>query len=405
MFDRASLERFRRDRPARRAAEGLALLFLLAVYAPFLAGDRPLLLLRDGAVEFPVLRHLFDRTLYESPVDLFFHPLVLELPLFALLGALARRRGLLTGSARLLAACLVHLAAAALLLAHPHSLPHRDYPAEVARARAEGRRVIALFPLVPRSPFSTDLAAMRPSPPEAAHPLGTDREGRDLFARLLFSLRGALLFASASVLIFSAAGSLLGALAGHFGGAADWLFLRLVETSLSLPPVLLTLVAVVALDRPGLLPALLVAGATLWTEPARVARAEYRRLRDAEFTLAARAAGASERRILLRHLLPNALPPVLVAAAFAAGQAVLVEAAVSFAGFHDPLRPGLGDLLALGAAERRASIFLPAGFTLFLLLALLNGLAEGARRALDPRSAGAGSGVRTGRAPENAHSS
>lgn len=389
MLDPAARSRFRRDPMARRALALLAALALVAVYAPLLASDLPYVVVRDGAAEFPLFARLLDRNRFESPVDIVFQPLMALLPLIALCAFALRRAGCGSGWRLPAAAALLHLLVVTLLIAHPRAMPHRDIASELARAKDSGAPLFSLHPPLRHGPFSPDLSRARPTPPEAAHPLGTDRQGRDLAARLLFALRGALLLAAASLFLFSLFGILLGALAGHFGGLADLLFLRLAEASLSLPPVLLALVVVAATGGGGLPVTVLVAAVTLWTEPARVARIEYARLARAEFVLAARAAGASEARVLLRHLLPNALPPVLVAAAFAVAQTVIVEATVAFAGFGDPLRPGLGDLLAEGVAARRSWMLVPPGLALFLLLACFDGLADAARRALDPRRTGA----------------
>lgn len=385
MVDRAAAARFRRSRPAMAAVRGLLALALLAVFAPLLAADRPLVYLHGGGLEFPVFRHLFDRNVAESPVDLFVNPLVLELPLFLLALAGLRWRGRRPGFRWPLLAGLLHLALFAALLAAPSAYPYRDFRAEAVARRARGEAVFLLETPLGFSPAECDTSGPRPSPPDRRHPFGTDREGRDTLARLLFALRGSLLVGFLSVGLFTTLGVVAGALAGRYGGLWDALVTRLTETALALPPVLLLLAVSATLPRPGLLPVLLVAGGTLWTDPARLARAEFRRLRHADFVWAARAIGVPERRILLRHLLPNAIPPVLVAAAFGVGQAILIEAAVAFTGFADPLRPTLGGLLAAGRTEGKLFLLVPPGLVLFLLVALSNGIAEGVRDALDPR--------------------
>ncbi len=223
------------------------------------------------------------------------------------------------------------------------------------------------------------------------HLLGTDALGRDVLARLLHGGRLSLAVALLAALLVSVIGVVLGTLAGMFGGLVDLVFLRTVEIVQSFPAFLLILAGVAFLPVDRVHPTLMIAlviGLVGWTEIARLVRAELLRLRELELTTAAEALGIPPLRIAFRHLLPLALPPVLVAAAFATSGAVLTESAISFLGFGiGPPTPSWGGLIAV---ERDASIWwlqLFPGAMVFLTVLAFNLLGDGLRRTL-PSSAG-----------------
>jgi peptide/nickel transport system permease protein len=193
-------------------------------------------------------------------------------------------------------------------------------------------------------------------------------------------------------------GVLLGGLAGYFGGAVDFVFLRVVEVLQSFPAFLLTLTGVALVPARTLHPMLtiaLVIAFVGWTGVGRLVRAELLRLRELELTTAARALGLSPLRIAFRHLLPAALPPVLVAAAFATSNAVLTESAISFLGLGiGPPTPSWGALIAV---ERDAGAWwlqVFPGLMVFLTVVSYNLVGEGLREALDPAEARLGVGGR-----------
>jgi peptide/nickel transport system permease protein len=171
-----------------------------------------------------------------------------------------------------------------------------------------------------------------PWPPDGRHWLGTDEIGRDVLARLIHGARVTLLVAFGVVLLSTLLGVVLGALAGLKGGVIDLAISRLIEVASTFPTVFFLMVIVAALRAPSLAAIVVVLGATRWIEAARLMRAEVQRLDGLDFVQAARALGASELRVLLVHLVPNALRPVVVSATFAIGTAVLLESALSFLG-------------------------------------------------------------------------
>lgn len=207
----------------------------------------------------------------------------------------------------------------------------------LARSRPwieNARGEVVLVAPVPWDPDLVDLDA-RLRPPSLTHWLGTDELGRDVLARLLHGARisvGAGVIASGVALVV---GSLLGALAGLSGGRTDRTVLFGIEVVQALPALVLV-AAVAAFLPPSFLLAAFLIGLTGWTDSARIVRAEARRLREAPFVAAARAAGAGVPRLLFRHVLPHALPPALATAPYVLGAAVLTESGLSFLGLGTP---------------------------------------------------------------------
>jgi peptide/nickel transport system permease protein len=275
---------------------------------------------------------------------------------------------------------------------------------EAARPRRAGRLrgsgtvalgvVVALWLVAAVSPLFARRAAdirlaERLSPPSAAHPFGTDDLGRDLLARVVVATPLSLGIGLTAAAVSLAVGFAVGATAGYFGGVTDLLLSRLVEIVLCFP-VLFLLLALAAFLPPSPATVILAIGLTSWPGDARYARAEVLKVKDLDYTRAARASGASTSRILLRHLLPNVLPPLLVSAAFGVAWAILAEAALSFIGVGLPApATSWGGILAVAPNNEEAWwIALFPGLALFLTVAAYNLLAEGLRSATVERGKG-----------------
>jgi peptide/nickel transport system permease protein len=223
--------------------------------------------------------------------------------------------------------------------------------------------------------------------PSATHPFGTDDLGRDLLARVVAATPLSLLIGLTAAAVSFTLGFLVGSLAGYFGGAVDIVLSRLIEVVLCFP-VLFLLLALAAFLPPSPTSVILAIGLTTWPGDARLARAEILKARNLDYTRAAQTAGVPTLRILWRHLLPNALAPLLVSAAFGVAWAILAEAALSFLGVGLPApASSWGGILSAAPAyiEEAWWIALFPGVALFLTVSAYNLLAEGLRRASTER--------------------
>jgi ABC-type dipeptide/oligopeptide/nickel transport system permease subunit len=243
--------------------------------------------------------------------------------------------------------------------------------------------------IAPHDPADQNLS-LRLRPPSLEYPIGTDQYGRDLLSRLIYGTTISLSVAVVAVTILIGVGTLLGGLAGYFGGAVDMLIMRFVDVMLSLPNFFL-LVAIVALFGPSLVMTMLVIGLTTWMPTARLVRGQFLQLRGQEYIHAARAAGASDRRIIWRHLLPNTLPMIIVQASLYTSYAILIEASLSFLGLGaQPPTPSWGNMLNEGKAFMRTAWWVMTfpGMAIFVTVLAFNLLGDGLREALDPRLRG-----------------
>lgn len=248
-----------------------------------------------------------------------------------------------------------------------------------------------LRPLVPYGPTQTALGELLQAP-SRAHPFGTDELGRDVFARVVHGTRISLTVGVLAVALYVLLGTLLGSAAGYYGGKVDTIVSRVSETLIAFPTFFLVLCVMGITRVKTVIPIMLVIGLTRWPDVARLVRAEVLRVRTLDFVQAARALGASDARLLTRHLIPHALSPVLVAAAFGVPSAILIESALSFLGFGvPPPAPSWGELLT--QAHRYVThpgawwLTLFPGVALFLTVIAFHLLGESIRDVGDPTSA------------------
>ncbi|HYS16244.1 MAG TPA: ABC transporter permease [Candidatus Binatia bacterium] len=223
--------------------------------------------------------------------------------------------------------------------------------------------------------------------PSRAHPLGTDQLGRDVLSRMLYGARVSLAVGFVSVGIATLIGIALGAAAGYHGGTIDAMVMRLVDLMLVFPRFFL-LLAVLAFLRPSIWTIMVVIGLTGWMSVARLIRAEFLTLKEREFVLWSQSIGASAYRIIWRHILPNAIGPVLVAMTLGIPAAILTESGLSFLGLGvQPPHATWGNILNEGKDAIEIGWWLSAYPGLAILVTVLsyNLLGEGIRDALDPR--------------------
>ena len=316
---------FKKNTPALVGVALVACVGFLAVFAPFLAGDAPLYMIKDG------------RT-YWFPNIITYRALLAE-QLYANFD--------------------------------------RWEP---------GEGEFALRPPIPHSPVRQNLRN-RLAPPSRGHWLGTDDRGRDVLSRIIWGARISMSVGFIAVGISVAIGIVLGALAGFHGGKVDALILRVIEIWICIPSFFLVITVMAFLD-PSIINIMVVIGLTGWPGIARLVRGEFLKQKQQEYALAARASGLNDVRIIFRHLLPNTLSPVFVSATFGVAGAILTESGLSFLGFGvPPPTASWGEILKQSQSYVDFAWWLVAfpGIAVFVSVVAFNLMGDGLRDALDPR--------------------
>jgi peptide/nickel transport system permease protein len=271
--------------------------------------------------------------------------------------------------------------------------------------------VAVLAPLLsPYNPNDIDRKHIL-EPPGLAHPFGTDDLGRDILSRMIYGSGISLSVGFVAVGIATAIGMVLGAISGYYGGWLDRIIMRFIDIMLSIPTFFLILAVIAFVDPgiwsiagvpvwlkkilqripfidPSIMNIMVVIGLTSWMGVARLVRAEFLSLKEREYVLAAKALGASDVRIIFRHIMINSLAPVLVSAILGIAGAVLVESALSFLGIGvQPPTPSWGNILELGKNNIEIAWWLSVFPGLAILITVLgyNLLGEGIRDSIDPR--------------------
>ena len=338
--------RFRRKRRSLAALTLVLFLALVALFAPAIAGTKPIVCRYKGHLYFPALGYFNWR--WENPVfqrDKF----------------------------------------------------QKRYPANL---RSKDPESWAIWPLVfqdPYRPVQADEWPGRPANPrrDQGRPsrqnwFGTTPAGVDVFAMMVHGTTIALLVGFVSMGIATSIGVVVGALAGYFRGWVDMLVSRIIEVVMCIPSLVLILALIAVLKEPTIWHMMAVLGVTGWTGIARLTRGEFLRLREMEFVTAARALGANQARIIFRHVLPNAMAPLLVPVSFGVAGAILTESGLSFLGFGaPPPNPSWGTLLNAARAnlEMWWLVVFP-GSAVFLAVLAYNLIGDGLQEATDPRLRG-----------------
>ena len=247
---------------------------------------------------------------------------------------------------------------------------------------------LALFGpyLYPVSPFEIHVEKIL-LPPSLEHPLGTDLLGRDVLARILYGARISLQVSFVAVGLSLVLGVSLGAIAGYYGGIVDQIICRIIDMFLCFPTIFLIL-AVIAYLEPSITNIMVVIGLTSWMGVARLVRAEVLSLKEREFVLSARLYGASSARIILRHILPNAVAPIFVSASLGMGHAILIESALSFLGIGvQPPTPSWGNMLIEGKETLEVAWWLSLfpGLAILSTVLALTLLSEALQDILNPK--------------------
>ena len=356
----------------------VGVLVLLAVFAPLIANSHPLLWKHNGRVSSPMLEHL-------SAVDV-----TLIVAFFAAL-ALVFWRGLRprTRAGAFLAVVALAGAASFFTVRPPQTVVYSQY----RDAAAAGQVQWAIHAPLAYSPNDRQRDALsltgddvRMLSPNLRHPMGTTVNGADVASRMIHACRIALSIGLIATGIAVCIGTVVGAVMGYFAGTVDLLGMRLVEI-FSAIPVIFLLIMIVAFYGRNLYLMMVVIGLTGWVGYALFVRAEFLKLRNADFVMAARAAGVPLHRVLFRHMLPNGITPVLVTASFGIASAILLESTLSFLGLGLVDDPSWGQLLqqARGAAAHWGLTVFP-GLAIFLTVLSYNLIGEAVRDAIDPHT-------------------
>jgi peptide/nickel transport system permease protein len=341
---RETWRHFRRRKLAMIALVFVTILCLIAIFSPAIVGTKPIVCKYKGRIYFPCMGY-FVRS-WENPV--FVND---------------RFRNIYTTS---------------LEAKDPESwaiwpLVYQDPYRRVRDNEWEGK---------PGNPVSTK------GEPNRINWFGTDQQGFDVFAQMVHGTQIALSVGFVSMSIAAAIGITLGALAGYIGGWVDIAISRLIEVVMCIPSLVLILALVAMLDHVSNYHLMAIVGITGWTGIARLARAEFLRLKEMEFVSAARAMGAGRLRIMFKHLLRNALAPVLVPITFGIADAILIESGLSYLGFGaSPPNPSWGTLLHSGrlAIQQMWWLILFPGLAIFATVLAYNLIGEGLQEATDPR--------------------
>jgi len=333
---RVLLRQFRKNRMAMAGLAVILLSFGVAATADFLANDKPLVMKYGGRLYFPVLKDYAVRAGFSQREPEF------------------------------------------------QNISYKEF------VEANSKSVAWVqFPPIRYSPTETDLfnARRRPSSP---HFLGTDDVGRDVASRMIHGSRVSLSVGFVAVSIYVLIGLFVGAVAGYYGGVLDIIASRLIEIMLTIPTFFL-IITVVAFLQQNIFNIMLVIGVTSWPTVARLMRGECLKTKSLEYVLAAQALGASDFRTIFRHVLPNTLAPVFVAATFGIASAILIESTLSFLGFGvPPSTASWGSMLYNARALLPSAWWLTAfpGLAIFVTVTSYNLVGEGLRDAADPRLKG-----------------
>ncbi len=379
-----ALRRFKKDKIAIVGLCGIVFLFAVAIFAPFIANGRPLVILRDGCMSFPALRYIFAPDTSEVIVEkIFNYILIFFLPALLIL-TVFRKRSMLKW--RAIAAWAV-IAVIPFVLVSPR-LEKNDWRKGCANL-AKGE--FAVFAPIPYGPFEN--AGEPHLKPCGNHVFGTDQVGRDVFSRMVYGARVSLAVGFLATTLTMVIGIIVGLLCGYFGGRMDFIVMRIVEIIMCFPTFLLLLILMaIMMDRKmeqSILLVIGVIGLTSWTGLSRIVRGEVLQQRAMPYIKACESLGLSIWKIMVYHLLPNISGPILVSFTFGVAGAILSESGLSFLGFgvRAPTA-SWGELLhqAFSDPLRYWHLTLWPGAAIFISVVSFNFAGEALHRAFDPKN-------------------
>ena len=381
----SALKRFKSDKMAQMGFWGIMFLLIIAIFAPLLANGRPLLIYSNGSCEFPMLHFLFYPDSSETIVEQCFNFLLLFIPPAAIIFFIMRKKHL--------KGALILIGVLAILLLIPfftatHKIDKTDWRKKESQL---GNGEFAIFAAIPYGPFEN--VAKPYSKPSKEHIFGTDKIGRDVFSRMLYGARVSLavgIFATAISIFF---GTLIGLNAGYFGGKFDMFTMRIVEIVICFPTFLLLLILMVIMQdyrfNQSILLVIAIIGCTSWTGLSRIVRGETLKLRSLAYIQSCESLAIPTWRILLFHILPNVMGPIMISFSFGVAGAIIAESSLSFLGFGvQAPTASWGELLrqALDGPFNYWHLTLWPGIALLISVISFNFAGEGLRKTLDPKT-------------------
>lgn len=377
-------QRFKSDSMAQAGLWGIIFLLFVAITAPLLANGRPFILIRNGVWQFPMVHFLFAPDSSEVIVEQTFNFFLLFLPLALVIWLLLKR---------LPKTAFIALGVIAVLLLLPFFFTHQRLDKTDWRKEAENLKEgdFAVFAPVPFGPFEN--AAKPYSKPSKEHIFGTDKIGRDVFARMLYGARVSLAVGIIATAITVILGTIIGVNAGYFGGKFDIITMRIVEIVICFPTFLLLLILMAILQdrnfKQSILLVIAVIGLTSWTGLSRIVRGETLKIRTMPYIQCCESLAIPTWRVMLFHILPNVVGPIMISFSFGVAGAIIAESSLSFLGFGvSPPTASWGELLRQALEDPFVywHLTLWPGIALFIAVVSFNFAGEGLRKSLDPKS-------------------
>lgn len=264
----------------------------------------------------------------------------------------------------------------------------RSFTAEIGVFIIVGFFMMAIFgpQISPHEYVKTNLNEQN-RPPSPEHLFGTDGLGRDVLSGVIYGARISLFVGISAACISTVIGTIVGAISGYYGRIIDNLLMRFSDLFLVTPAYFLYILLIATLRTRSILYIMVILGVTMWPRLARIVRASFLSLKETDFVKAAKTLGASDRRIIFRHILPNAMAPIIVTTTFNLAGAILLESSLGFLGFGDPTAYSWGSMLERASEVIRFAWWQATfpGLAIFLTTLALNFVGDGLRDALDPR--------------------
>ena len=371
--------RFKKERIALCGLYGIFLLFIIAVYAPLIIGNLPLIVIkRNFSISFPVLYLIFNPDGPEVIIDKVYNYLMFFIPLFVIFLKFIKFKNSIKTLNFILVAAVTFIP-----FCSQWHVRHKWDPESLH----SGRVMLKVMPPVPYSPY--ELSGMPYEKSSKKHLLGTDNIGRDVMSRIVFGTRTSLAVGFFATLIALIIGTVIGLFSGYNGGIIDIAVMRIVEIVICFPAFLFLLILMASLTdlkfEQSCLIVILIIGLLSWTGFARIVRGEVLKQRNLAYVQACEIFGMSRRRIMLNHILPNILGPIIVTVVFAAAANILAESGLSFLGFgvQSPTA-SWGELLKEAFTDplRYWNLTLWPGLIIFMTIFFLNLIGENLRKSI-----------------------